>query len=171
MGTGRRRQGCGLLRFKRRRGAADQGYGHRPRATEYPRKLHLSRRHRHGPAARRGATTRGRVQSFSCQFGGTSRENRAGGAVFGQRCIIICYGHGARGRRWRAGGNGLANTINSSIMTTRKINTKVVAKTDKRERSREWHQRAQQSLIEGVNSPSRGAAVYSPGPVVLERGH
>jgi len=55
-------------------------------------------------------------------------------------------------------------------MTTRKIITKVVAKTDKRERSREWHQRAQQSLIEGVNSPSRGVAVYSPGPVVLERG-
>jgi glutamate-1-semialdehyde 2,1-aminomutase len=44
-------------------------------------------------------------------------------------------------------------------------------KTNKRELSREWYQRAQRSLIEGVNSPSRGAAVYSPGPVVLERGH
>ena len=29
---------------------------------------------------------------------------------------------------------------------------------------------SQQSLVEGVNSPSRGAAVYSPGPVFLERG-
>src|SRR6202040_4071560 len=27
-----------------------------------------------------------------------------------------------------------------------------------------------QSLVEGVNSPSRGEAVYSPGPVFLERG-
>jgi glutamate-1-semialdehyde 2,1-aminomutase len=44
------------------------------------------------------------------------------------------------------------------------------SKTGHRERSREWYQRAQKSLIEGVNSPSRGAAVYSPGPVVLERG-
>jgi len=48
--------------------------------------------------------------------------------------------------------------------------TKMITKTNKRERSREWYERAQQSLIEGVNSPSRGAAVYSPGPVVLERG-
>src|SRR4029077_20588520 len=42
--------------------------------------------------------------------------------------------------------------------------------TRNRQRSKEWYQRAQQSLIEGVNSPSRGAAVYAPGPVVLERG-
>ena len=42
--------------------------------------------------------------------------------------------------------------------------------TRNRPRSSEWYQRAQQSLIEGVNSPSRGAAVYSPGPIVLERG-
>ena len=42
--------------------------------------------------------------------------------------------------------------------------------TRNRERSKEWYQRAQQSLVEGVNSPSRGAAVYAPGPVVLERG-
>src|ERR1700720_1641357 len=48
--------------------------------------------------------------------------------------------------------------------------TKMTTKTNKRERSSEWYERAQQSLIEGVNSPSRGAAVYSPGPVVLERG-
>ena len=45
-----------------------------------------------------------------------------------------------------------------------------VISTRSRERSNEWYQRAQQSLVEGVNSPSRGAAVYSPGPVVLERG-
>jgi len=43
-------------------------------------------------------------------------------------------------------------------------------KTNLRERSRAWYGRAQQSLIEGVNSPSRGAAVYSGGPLVLERG-
>ena len=43
--------------------------------------------------------------------------------------------------------------------------------TKSRTLSRAWYERAQQSLIEGVNSPSRGAAVYSPGPVVLERGH
>jgi glutamate-1-semialdehyde 2,1-aminomutase len=45
-----------------------------------------------------------------------------------------------------------------------------VTTTTKRERSREWYERAQKSLIEGVNSPSRGAAVYAPGPVMLERG-
>jgi glutamate-1-semialdehyde 2,1-aminomutase len=45
-----------------------------------------------------------------------------------------------------------------------------VTSTRSRERSKEWFQRVQQSLVEGVNSPSRGAAVYSPGPVVLERG-
>jgi glutamate-1-semialdehyde 2,1-aminomutase len=50
------------------------------------------------------------------------------------------------------------------------MTTKMTTKTNKRERSREWYERAKQSLIEGVNSPSRGAAVYSPGPVVLERG-
>jgi glutamate-1-semialdehyde 2,1-aminomutase len=42
--------------------------------------------------------------------------------------------------------------------------------TTTRTRSCEYFARAQQSLVEGVNSPSRGAAVYSPGPVVLERG-
>lgn len=46
----------------------------------------------------------------------------------------------------------------------------MTTKTDKREQSRQWYERAQRSLIEGVNSPSRGAAVYSGGPVVLERG-
>jgi len=42
--------------------------------------------------------------------------------------------------------------------------------TRDRTRSREYFARAQQSLVEGVNSPSRGAAVYAPGPIVLERG-
>jgi glutamate-1-semialdehyde 2,1-aminomutase len=46
-----------------------------------------------------------------------------------------------------------------------------VTSTRNRKQSKEWYQRAQHSLIEGVNSPSRGAAVYSPGPVVLERGN
>ena len=42
--------------------------------------------------------------------------------------------------------------------------------TQIRTRSEEWFARAQQSLVEGVNSPSRGAAVYAPGPILLERG-
>ena len=50
------------------------------------------------------------------------------------------------------------------------MTTKMTTKTTNRERSRQWYERAQQSLIEGVNSPSRGAAAYSPGPVVLDRG-
>ena len=43
--------------------------------------------------------------------------------------------------------------------------------TKTRTKSHAWHQRAQASLIEGVNSPSRAATVYAGGPVVLERGH
>jgi glutamate-1-semialdehyde 2,1-aminomutase len=39
-----------------------------------------------------------------------------------------------------------------------------------RTRSQNWFKRAQQFLVEGVNSPSRGEAVYSPGPLFLERG-
>jgi glutamate-1-semialdehyde 2,1-aminomutase len=39
-----------------------------------------------------------------------------------------------------------------------------------RTRSAEWFERAQKSLVEGVNSPSRGASVYAPGPIMLERG-
>lgn len=39
-----------------------------------------------------------------------------------------------------------------------------------RGRSQRWFERAQQSLVEGVNSPSRGSAVYAGGPIVLERG-
>jgi glutamate-1-semialdehyde 2,1-aminomutase len=43
--------------------------------------------------------------------------------------------------------------------------------TKTRTRSQQLFERAQKSLIEGVNSPSRGKATYSPGPVFLERGH
>ncbi len=42
--------------------------------------------------------------------------------------------------------------------------------TRKNSASKKWFERAQKSLIEGVNSPSRGRAVFSPGPVVLEHG-
>src|ERR1700693_3589716 len=56
---------------------------------------------------------------------------------------------------WRGQGKG-----NSIHMT----------QTRSRTRSAEWFERAQQSLVEGVNSPSRGAAVYTSGPVLLERG-
>jgi glutamate-1-semialdehyde 2,1-aminomutase len=42
--------------------------------------------------------------------------------------------------------------------------------TRKSSQSQKWFARAQKSLIEGVNSPSRGRAVFSPGPVVLEHG-
>ncbi|MGE5204559.1 MAG: aspartate aminotransferase family protein, partial [Chlamydiota bacterium] len=46
----------------------------------------------------------------------------------------------------------------------------VSAITRRRSHSEEWYERAQKHLIEGVNSPSRGSAVYAPGPIVLERG-
>jgi glutamate-1-semialdehyde 2,1-aminomutase len=39
-----------------------------------------------------------------------------------------------------------------------------------RSRSHELFERAQRFLVEGVNSPSRGAAVYAGGPIMLERG-
>src|SRR6202451_565495 len=42
--------------------------------------------------------------------------------------------------------------------------------TRKHTNSQEWFKRAQRSLVEGVNSPSRGSAVYAGGPSVLERG-
>src|SRR5207247_3932044 len=45
-----------------------------------------------------------------------------------------------------------------------------IRETRNRTSSQQRFARAQQSLIEGVNSPSRGPAVYSPGPVMLERG-
>jgi glutamate-1-semialdehyde 2,1-aminomutase len=44
------------------------------------------------------------------------------------------------------------------------------ASVTSRERSQQLFERAKQSLVEGVNSPSRGAAVYASGPVYLERG-
>jgi glutamate-1-semialdehyde 2,1-aminomutase len=53
--------------------------------------------------------------------------------------------------------------INSIQMTQ-------TSQTRGRSRSEQWFERAQKSLVEGVNSPSRGAAVYTPGPIVLERG-
>jgi glutamate-1-semialdehyde 2,1-aminomutase len=42
--------------------------------------------------------------------------------------------------------------------------------TQNRSRSEQWFERAQKSLVEGVNSPSRGATVYTDGPIFLERG-
>jgi glutamate-1-semialdehyde 2,1-aminomutase len=42
--------------------------------------------------------------------------------------------------------------------------------TRSRTKSQQAFEYAQQSLVEGVNSPSRGAAVYSPGPIFLDRG-
>jgi glutamate-1-semialdehyde 2,1-aminomutase len=39
-----------------------------------------------------------------------------------------------------------------------------------RTRSQQYFEGAQKFLVEGVNSPSRGEAVYSPGPLFLERG-
>jgi glutamate-1-semialdehyde 2,1-aminomutase len=45
------------------------------------------------------------------------------------------------------------------------------SETRNRTSSQRWFARAQQSLVEGVNSPSRGPAVYSPDPIMLERGH
>jgi glutamate-1-semialdehyde 2,1-aminomutase len=45
-----------------------------------------------------------------------------------------------------------------------------ISATHDRTRSQEWFGRAQRSLVEGVNSPSRGNAVYSSGPLFLERG-
>jgi glutamate-1-semialdehyde 2,1-aminomutase len=43
-------------------------------------------------------------------------------------------------------------------------------KTQSRSRSQQWFERARRSLVEGVNSPSRGPAVYTAGPILLERG-
>jgi glutamate-1-semialdehyde 2,1-aminomutase len=42
--------------------------------------------------------------------------------------------------------------------------------TRNRTRSQQWFERAEQSLVEGVNSPSRGKATYFPSPIFLERG-
>jgi glutamate-1-semialdehyde 2,1-aminomutase len=48
--------------------------------------------------------------------------------------------------------------------------TEGIVPAARRRLSQQWFERAQRSLIEGVNSPSRGASVYSPGPIYLERG-
>src|SRR5580693_3137717 len=48
--------------------------------------------------------------------------------------------------------------------------TPMVEANQTRTRSQQWFERAQQSLVEGVNSPSRGETVYTAGPIVLERG-
>jgi len=45
-----------------------------------------------------------------------------------------------------------------------------IMQTQNRNRSREWFGRAQKVLVEGENSPSRGAAVYAGGPLLVERG-
>jgi glutamate-1-semialdehyde 2,1-aminomutase len=45
-----------------------------------------------------------------------------------------------------------------------------VTATTTRTQSQEWFERAQRSLVEGVNSPSRGNTVFSRGPVFVERG-
>src|SRR5580698_8694714 len=45
-----------------------------------------------------------------------------------------------------------------------------ITATRDRTRSQQWFERAQRSLVEGVNSPSRGNVVYSDGPLFLERG-
>jgi len=42
--------------------------------------------------------------------------------------------------------------------------------TKNRSRSSEWFERAQTSLVEGVNSPSRGRTVFDPAPIAIERG-
>jgi glutamate-1-semialdehyde 2,1-aminomutase len=42
--------------------------------------------------------------------------------------------------------------------------------TSNRTRSQQLFERAQHSMVEGVNSPSRGRAVYTGGPIFLERG-
>src|SRR5438445_10591437 len=42
--------------------------------------------------------------------------------------------------------------------------------TRTRSRSQRLFGRAQQSLVEGVNSTSRGSAVFASGPIMIERG-
>jgi glutamate-1-semialdehyde 2,1-aminomutase len=63
-----------------------------------------------------------------------------------------------------------SQTKNCSKSNRIQFNMTQASDTRNRTRSREWFARAQQCLVEGVNSPSRGAAVYDEGPVVLERG-
>ena len=58
----------------------------------------------------------------------------------------------------------------AALLINRRSDIQMMQTTTTRDRSHRWYERAQQSLIEGVNSPSRGAAVYERGPIVLERG-
>src|ERR1700722_12725741 len=48
--------------------------------------------------------------------------------------------------------------------------TQMTQITKTRTHSQKYFERAQEFLIEGVNSPSRGKATYSPSPIFLERG-
>jgi glutamate-1-semialdehyde 2,1-aminomutase len=50
------------------------------------------------------------------------------------------------------------------------MHTTRTSQTQNRTRSQQLFERAQLSLVEGVNSPSRGATVYASGPIFLERG-
>src|SRR6202166_1838407 len=50
------------------------------------------------------------------------------------------------------------------------LNMAQTIETRSRSCSQQWFERAQQSLVEGVNSPSRGTTVYTAGPIFLERG-
>src|SRR5579872_6830695 len=60
---------------------------------------------------------------------------------------------------------GAASQARSEMPRTHKP-----ARTSERSESHRWFERAQKSLIEGVNSPSRGSTVFTSGPIVIERG-
>src|SRR5258708_1218783 len=176
LGHRRWRQGGSVLRVERRSRSAHQSDGRRSRAAGHSRELHLPRRRRHSDAAGRCATARPGLEDLS----GGLREPATGAdwnrrrdcesrAVPGVGRFVV-YDRSRAGSRWRRdrrlGGFNSRLEFSTGILMT----TKITTKTTSRERSHQWYERAQQSLIEGVNSPSRGAAVYSPGPVVLERG-
>ncbi len=57
------------------------------------------------------------------------------------------------------------------LSTGAALPTESITPTRNRQRSQELFERAKKSLVEGVNSPSRGEAVYAGGPIMLERGH
>jgi glutamate-1-semialdehyde 2,1-aminomutase len=68
---------------------------------------------------------------------------------------------------------GAGSRIDAAVTRSEIQNQFPMAQTDQtrsRTQSQQWFERARQSLVEGVNSPSRGAAVYSDGPILLERG-
>jgi glutamate-1-semialdehyde 2,1-aminomutase len=70
-----------------------------------------------------------------------------------------------------AAGLQTENTTHMKVKDTNSMPMAQTTPTRTRTRSQQWFERAQQSLVEGVNSPSRGTAVYTPGPIMLERGH